>query len=102
MATLENFLELKVDLPDGNRATVSAVVPITDSDTFQIEPPIEDTNGASVFGFVESTDGGIAVIDNFYTGTTDTVQVNNRKGQDVTVVSISAAGKINSVPKRAS
>jgi len=96
---LLNFQEVKVDLPDGRRATVSAVVPLTTSDFFEIEPPVDDTGGASVVGFVPTT-GGTIPIDNFYVGSTDTVKVNNQAGENVVVVSLNAGTRLNVIPRR--
>lgn len=99
MATLLNFFQKIIDLPDGNRATVSAVKPLSNSDSFTIEPPNEDIEGASVTGFLESPTGGITAVSNFYVGSADTVHITNRQGQDVTVVSLSS-NAINYASKR--
>lgn len=100
MSILTYFNEVKIDLPDGRRATASAVTPVSNSDSFIIDPPVDAVEGASVIGFVENTTGGIVPISNFYVGTTDTVVVSNREGQNVTVVSLNSSGGPNLVSKR--
>lgn len=102
MVELKNYLDIKVDLPDGRRVSVAAITPITDSDSIEIEPPIEDTHGASIVGFLETPTGGTVSVSNFYVGTVDTVKINNQRGNHVTVVSLNAGTGINYVSRRSS
>lgn len=96
---LKNYLDIKVDLPDGHRANVAAIVPVTDSDTIEIEPPVDGTDGASVIGFIEDTTGGVIAINNFYVGTVNTVRINNQKGNNVTIVSLNAGIGVNYISR---
>lgn len=94
---LTNFLEIKVDLPDGRRATVSSMTPISNNDTFFIEKPINEIGNASSVGFVEDTTGGTVSAPTFYVGTNDQARIQDRKGQNITVVTLNAGDRVNYV-----
>jgi len=96
---LTNFKEHIVDLPDKKKLTVHVLTPVSNDDSFRIPRPTNRIEGSSTVGFLNDTTGGTIAAGNFYVGSTDSIQLTNRKDQKVVIATLNSGNRRNFIPE---
>jgi len=96
---LTDFKEVIVDLPDKRKITVHVVTPVSNNDSFRIPRPANRVEGSSVVGFLDDNTGGTIAAGNCYVGSTDSIQLTNRKYQKVVIATLNEGSRRNFIPE---